>query len=520
MSVTTNYPGVYIQELQNPIHTISGVSTSITAFIGSAPRGPIDTATLIHSFAEYTRLFGGLSKSNKMSYAVYHYFLNGGTDAIIIRVVNGANETTFTITGSTLKLQAVYPGDWANKLKINIDSNVDISNSSRLGQDQGSDLFNLHISDDTFMIKEDYFNLSVDKDNSKFVTNILLADSQLLNVADGSAMPTKAPPVSTTEGKQPAITIKDNTKDTGSNGDFPTKAQILGDPVKKTGLYALDNVDIFNILCIPPYGKDEESASEVYADAYTYCENKRAILIVDPPKSWINKKIPQDEIDTKAGLTRGKNAAIFFPRINAPDPLDENRLHTFVPCGAVAGVIARTDSERGVWKTAAGIDAALRGVSELSVKLTDPENGELNPLGINCLRSFPSVGPVVWGSRTMRGADVLTDQWKYLAVRRTALYIEESLYRSTKWVVFEPNDEGLWSQIRLNIGAFMHDLFRKGAFQGTNPKDAYLVKCDKETTTQYDIDRGIVNILVGFAPLKPAEFVIIQIQQLAGQVEV
>ena len=217
---------------------------------------------------------------------------------------------------------------------------------------------------------------------------------------------------------------------------------------------------------------------------------------------------------------RDENAVIYFPSIRAPDPLAESRLRTFVPCGAVAGIMAKTDAQRGVWKAPAGIDAILTGVPELELKLTDPENGELNPLGINCLRVMPATGRVVWGARTMKGADRLANQWKYLPVRRTALYIEESLYRGTQWVVFEPNDEPLWSQIRLNVGAFMHDLFIQGAFQGSTPKEAYLVKCDKETTTQYDIDRGIVNILVGFAPLKPAEFVIIKIQQLAGQTEV
>ena len=150
----------------------------------------------------------------------------------------------------------------------------------------------------------------------------------------------------------------------------------------------------------------------------------------------------------------------------------------------------------------------------------DAENGDLNPLGINCLRSFPVVGRVVWGSRTLRGADQLADEWKYVPVRRTALFIEESLYRGTQWVVFEPNDEPLWAQIRLNVGAFMQGLFRQGAFQGSTPREAYFVKCDKETTTQNDINLGIVNIVVGFAPLKPAEFVIIKLQQIAGQIQV
>jgi phage tail sheath protein FI len=144
----------------------------------------------------------------------------------------------------------------------------------------------------------------------------------------------------------------------------------------------------------------------------------------------------------------------------------------------------------------------------------------LNPLGLNCLRKFPIYGHVVWGSRTLKGADAFADEYKYIPVRRTALYIEESLYRGTQWVVFEPNDEPLWASIRLNVGAFMHGLFRQGAFQGSTPKDAYFVKCDKDTTTQNDIDAGIVNILVGFAPLKPAEFVVIQLQQIAGQIQV
>jgi uncharacterized protein len=160
----------------------------------------------------------------------------------------------------------------------------------------------------------------------------------------------------------------------------------------------------------------------------------------------------------------------------------------------------------------------VRNVPELEDALTDAENGALNPLGINCLRSFPIFGNIVWGARTLEGADQQASEWKYVPVRRTALFIEESLYRGLKWVVFEPNDEPLWSQIRLNVGAFMQNLFRQGAFQGRTPREAYFVKCDSETTTQNDINLGIVNIVVGFAPLKPAEFVILKLQQMAGQI--
>jgi phage tail sheath protein FI len=185
----------------------------------------------------------------------------------------------------------------------------------------------------------------------------------------------------------------------------------------------------------------------------------------------------------------------------------------------VAGVFSRTDAQRGVWKAPAGSEASLSGAAGLEIIMSDAENGQLNPLGINCLRSLSTFGRVVWGSRTLHGANDRASEWKYIPVRRTALFIEESLFRGTQWVVFEPNDEPLWAQIRLNLGAFMHNLFRQGAFQGTTPKEAYFVKCDKETTTQSDINSGIVNILVGFAPLKPAEFVVIKIQQIAGQIE-
>jgi phage tail sheath protein FI len=216
-----------------------------------------------------------------------------------------------------------------------------------------------------------------------------------------------------------------------------------------------------------------------------------------------------------------RNAALYFPRVIQADPQRDGQLDIFVPCGLVAGIMARTDVRRGVWKAPAGIDdGGINGIQGLQVNLTDNENGTLNPIGINCLRAFPIIGRVVWGARTLRGADQLADEYKYVPIRRLALFIEESLYRGLQWVVFEPNDEPLWAQIRLNVGAFMQNLFRQGAFQGKSPREAYFVKCDRETNPQYDIDRGIVNIHVGFAPLKPAEFVIIKLQQIAGQLEV
>jgi phage tail sheath protein FI len=228
--------------------------------------------------------------------------------------------------------------------------------------------------------------------------------------------------------------------------------------------------------------------------------------------------VPQARVGPAGlGLTaNGDYGAIYFPALIEADPLRKGQLDYYPPSGAVAGVIAQTDTNRGVWKAPAGIAAGFVGVQGFRVLMTDDENGELNPFGVNCLRKFPNVGNVVWGARTLRGADTLSDDYKYLPVRRLALYIEESLFRGTKWVVFEPNDEPLWAQIRLNVQSFMQNQFTLGAFAGRTPKDAYLVKCDSETTTPYHQSIGVVNIVVGFAPLRPAEFVVLQIEQLAG----
>jgi phage tail sheath protein FI len=317
-----------------------------------------------------------------------------------------------------------------------------------------------------------------------------------------------------------------------ANGEVPDAAKLTGGSKGKTltpdeadfetalvpvsgagGLYYLDRIALFNLLCIPG-----ETKPAILSSLQHFCRDRRAFLIADCASTAIMNSL-QNGPDTALTGDDAINAAFYFPWVNAPDPLQENRPAKFPPCGFAAGLYARTDSSRGVWKAPAGTDASLAGASSPSIVLTNDENGVLNPKAVNCIRSLPVYGTVLWGARTLRGNDEIGSEWKYIPVRRTALFIEESLYRALKWVVFEPNDEPLWSQIRLNIGAFMHNLFRQGAFQGSTPRDAYLVKCDKETTTQADINLGIVNIVVGFAPLKPAEFVIIKIQQIAGQIE-
>jgi phage tail sheath protein FI len=539
MPVTPTYPGIYIEEIPSGVRTITGVATSITAFVGSAPRGPVNDPITINSFADYERIFGGLSLDSTMSYAVRSFYLNGGSQAVIVRLARlagdgeAAEAATITLPvlssppGPALVLVAANPGAWGSKLGAMVDYDTRDTNDQTL--------FNLTISE-AGGATERFLNVSVDEGNARYLPRVLEQSSMLVRVNKDSAgeyeisnvrpddtLGISSPPTSPPTEKHTAIAATG-----GSNGGPLTPAEFNGSGTQagKTGLYALEKADLFNLLCIPPLSPTTDVEPPLLDEAAGYCQKRRAMLLVDPPRHWTNKEIAKREFvaetDGYPGLKGqpSNHAALFFPRLRQPNPLRDNQLEECVPCGAVAGVIARTDVQRGVWKAPAGQDATLAGVPQLSVSLTDDENGELNPLGINCLRAFPVIGRVVWGARTIQGADRLASEWKYIPVRRTALFIEESLYRGTQWVIFEPNDEPLWSQIRLNVGAFMQNLFRQGAFQGKTPREAYFVKCDKETTTQNDINLGIVNVIVGFAPLKPAEFVILKIQQLAGQIEV
>ncbi len=529
MPVALTYPGVYIEEIPSGVRTITGVATSITAFVGRALSGPVDESVTINSFADFERIFDGLWVDGPMSYAVRDFYLNGGSQAIIVRLYHAetgddANPAKAKLSVNGLTLKAAYPGAWGNNLRARVDHDVSAEVAERYGLEK-TDLFNLTVHDTKTGVTELFRNVSV-KVGARQVDKVLENESRLVRVSGSlpESRPTAHAAPQADEDvwgdNDPATNSNVAETDEASDGENLVVADFTGTGklAAKEGLYALEQADLFNLLCIPPYLASSDVDSSLISAAATYCEKRRAMLLVDAPSGWTDKDKAKAGIKAGVGTT-SKNAAIFFPRLKQPNPLRENQIEKFVPCGAVAGIFARTDTQRGVWKAPAGQDATLVAVPQLSVPLTDAENGELNPLGVNCLRTMPPAGRLIWGSRTLQGDDRLASEWKYIPVRRVALFLEESLYRGTQWVVFEPNDEPLWAQIRLNVGAFMHNLFRQGAFQGSSPREAYFVKCDKESTTQNDINLGIVNIVVGFAPLKPAEFVIIKIQQIAGQIE-
>lgn len=632
LSLTT--PGVYVQELPSGTRTVTGVSTSLTAFVGPARRGPVNVPTRIFSFADFERQFGGLWTESTMSQSVRQYFGSGGGEALIVRVANadvgsgdeatsaevglsvasgrmvlqataeaaalpgfdhlsltvqniagdtfdlvvaaedaanavlndGANDFSYTVggldisvadsmaaalagestgpanpditlvelvgsqiseipdavevttsregglhlaaisasSGNDVDLVSANPGSWGNSLRASV---------SVIDAPDGAFHLTLREVDDAGNVVADevFHNVSLVANSPRALDQVLELESALARVA--GAMPAGA--AATTDALVPFTN--------GADGTQPRVLEdVTGNSADRSGIYALLAADIFNLLCIPLASWETGVPAHValWTEAAVLCEQRRAFLLIDPPNEWNAAA----DFNAVAGASstfspRSPNAALFYPQVRAPDPLSEGRLGNFPPCGFVAGVMARTDGSRGIWKAAAGTEAGLRGVPELRTKLTDAQQGVLNPLGINCLRTFPVFGSVVWGSRTLEGADALASQWKHIPVRRLALYMEESLFRGTRWAVFEPNDEPLWAQIRLSIGSFLQGLFRQGAFAGRSAREAYFVKCDRETTTQADIDRGIVNVIIGFAPLKPAEFVVIKLQQIAARPE-
>jgi phage tail sheath protein FI len=654
------YPGVYIEELSSGVHTITGVATSIAAFIGWAAQGPANQATLVQSWTDYSNQFGGLDSRSYLGYAVSQFFVNGGQQAYIVRLVQ-ATTLAGTATGTSgavqiaagtgqLALTASSPGAWSNAYAIQIAASTSAAagtfklttlyapssaapivletfdnlvastfaaksisssyitaaaptaptaapangiyrlaggadgngagvpaaapasvNITGLSFDPSSSpskvsfpasttpggltftAVNPGIWANTLSVQfqprpddytrfslavlstdpvtqaqttvETYANLSLNPTDSqgRYVVNIIVEQSSVLNASMNATSPLTIKLVNPVPSIVPVSGVGSVSLVGGFDGIVLSPSTIQGTPAAfetalnaagtaTGGVQILASISGFNLLCVP--GEiDPATISSLQA----FCVAQRAFLIADCQST-----------DTFATLQKGPNSGIvgknsansafYFPWVQVFDP-QLGMTRAFPPCGFVAGIYAATDTARGVWKAPAGIDAGLTGEAGLTTTLTDLQNGTLNSQGINCLRNFRAYGDVVWGARTLQGSDQVGSQWKYVPIRRLALFLESSLYDGTQWVVFEPNDETLWGQIRLNIGAFLQGLFLQGAFQGTTPSQAYFVKCDAENNPQASIDQGVVNVLVGFAPLYPAEFVVIQIQQIAGQIQ-
>ncbi|MEP3891316.1 MAG: phage tail sheath C-terminal domain-containing protein [Hellea sp.] len=538
MPVNVSYPGVYVEDLPSKQRIITPSPTSITAFIGRALMGPVDVSSTIFNFGDFQRIYGGLAFDYPLSYAVRDFFANGGSQAVIGRLFEPVPESGdgFSLLKFAPKsdshdseyplllLKAAGPGLWGNRLKAQIDMTGITAASAKIFSEYGltqEDLFNLTLSLEDAKGKtiksERYLNLTVKTTgiSASFpnrIDRVLANESMLARIESLSASPPQNGALTRGVG--------------GDDGTYLTPKTYLGDQATKTGLYLLEHASIFNLLCIPPDRRifpgvpnaEQDMDGMVRSEAARYCADRRAFYIVDPLAEWSElaekgqvQNIAPTQLgingQNKNGIEIERNAAVFFPRLWQEDILMDVKPALFAPCGAIAGVIAASDVSRGVWKAPAGTDAGLADIMKLEAKLTDAQNGLLNPLGVNCLRTFPVMGSVIWGSRTLRGADVMQDDYKYIPVRRLALFVEDSVIRGTEWAVFEPNDETLWASLRFCVETFLAGLSRKGAFYN------FKVACDATTTTPTDVAQGIVNIMIQVAPVKPAEYLVIHISQ-------
>jgi len=452
----------------------------------------------------------------------------------LTRIPDAAGAAAALLTFGPLVLTASSPGAWGNQVGVFFDKkNIGQDVALRYvdyGIETSTDFWNVNV---VYPIKKGQTQFPIAEtigpvylgplDAPCRIDHVLEQESDLLAAHQPVAAPAGAQLL-----QDPKLVGQQDPKSPnqrlgvlsgGQDGETLSSDIVIGSESARSGMFALQEVDLFNILVVPPDPllDGDPEMSVIYDAAAAYCASRRAILIADPPDKWgfSAKKSQFDKIsptDFNIGEIGARRSVFtYFPRIKKLDPEYGNRERVFSASGMIAGIFAATDVRRGVWKAPAGIEAGMNGVTNLEYRLTDMQNGILNQVGVNVLRDFPVIGKVIWGSRTLAGADALSDDYKYLPVRRLTNYIEESLLRGTKFAVFEPNAEPLWSQLRLTIGAFMTDLSRQGAFYD------YFVLCDTSTTTQYDIDRGRVNVTVAFAPVKPAEFVILTIQQLAGQ---
>ena len=553
MPVTTSYPGIYIQELPSSSHTITAAPTNIAVFIGYTH--PLKTLPAnfgqpveIFGFMDYQRQFGGFVRSaayaaasnafafaddpsadpgtafGDMAEAVNQFFLNGGTTAFVVGIENAnlalvgatvaigslvftATEITDEVFGMTLTLRPVNPG-----ASPPLDEVADVIISYGPASGPGT------VTETYRRVSMEPFEADGITPNPDYIATRLSA-SQLVSVSVASP-PGPFPATTTTQSFASSLPAATSIFQAS---DFNT---VMAQDT------ALDKLPIFNLMVIP--GVTNPS---VLGTALAFCERKRAFLIMDPPitasADGTDPRFPiriQDVMNGNVSSMpippEGANSALYFPYLKSPDPLTGSatnpvtqQVNEIAPAATVAGVFAATDLARGVWKAPAGFQATTTNTTGVvhRGRMTDLRQGTLNPIGVNCLRDFPNIGTAVFGARTL--VTVTDEQWRYVPVRRMALFLEQSLYANLTWVVFEPNSDPLWAAITMSINSFMLGLFRQGAFQGTTPSQAFSVQCNSQTTTQTDIDNGIVNIVVAFAPLKPAEFVVITIAQLAGQAQ-
>lgn len=517
-----SHPGVYVEEIRSGSRPIEAAGTSTAAFIGYTMRGPLEEPFLITRFDQYQARYGGIRPvatftaggitpmGDPMGLSLQAFFQNGGGRAYVLRLATGTAVASGALTdgGSpVLVFNAVDPGTWGEAILVRYSPKSSAAEN---------DLFTVEVGilgDGEFQGLELFSDLSLDAADPRFIEGRINDASELISVAMAEGVN-----LETVEANLTAAGTQTVALTGGNDGVVPgTQAHVAA-------LARLQKVRDINIICLPGQqwpAPEAGGGNGVVDAAIAHCETmKNRMVIVDPPPAT---ELTSEQAVTDLGLPTKTYCALYYPWVRVSNPFyhpetnpGASRTVLAPPSAFAAAIWAKTDQRRGVWKAPAGVETSLLGVADLEFAVEDAEQDFLNPLGVNALRRLPSLGAVVWGTRTL--ATRADPEWRYVPVRRTAMLIEESIRDGIQWAVFEPNDHRLWSSLRTNIDSFMNGLFRAGAFQGERSSDAYFVRCGfGDTMTQGDIDRGRVIVIVGFAPVKPAEFVIVRIQQKVGQ---
>jgi phage tail sheath protein FI len=552
MAITPTYPGVYITETATIPHVVTAATTNITAFIGEFPKGPTSEAVLVTSWSQFEMEFGSLSADSSLAaYAVLQFFLNGGIGAWIVRMAPTADPALSSLVAQpaaaasalvsiplggapAVEISANSPGAWGNDLAVEFRasgpaSHPDPSHVDLLVYEVPAGKTFAPSPPPSYQPVETITNIQILATSTQPAPtpeHIARAISSSSNYVTAAVAASASPPSS--PGASWAQLGPNGTGGAWSApGLWDAVVEVeLGDGGRLTHIAPA----VFNIMCVPDLALAPAAEQVSVVDAaHKFCADRQAFLIVDPPPP---ESAAGPATDTTvdhigigaAGLQNLVNwadpllspdnvaAAAYYPWVEITDPVT-GFPRLVPPSGTVAGVYAATDTARGVWKAPAGVEAQLSGVIALGdTSITDTVNGELNVMGVNCLRTFPLYGSIVWGARTLAGSDIAGSPFKYVPVRRLADFIEQSLQQSLRWAVFEPNAPALWGAITLEVTAFMAGLFAAGAFAGSSAAQAYTVACNATTTSPTDMLSGIVNVNVGFAPVDPAEFVMLNIQ--------
>ncbi|MFF4588248.1 phage tail sheath family protein [Streptomyces sp. NPDC001388] len=514
-------PGVYVEEVASGSRPIEGVGTSVAAFVGLAPTGPLNEPTLVTNWTQYVAAFGDFTDGYYLAHSVYGFFNNGGSAAYVVRVggspagAAGDAKSPAAVSGSaapaalpageprqlgTFTVTAVAPGNLS----------VEVADAEGEGP---AERFKLIVKDGDRAVET--FDVSAKKGNRSYVVTQVKERSKLITVAEAAPAAQLARPENQTVAlpaasapAAPAVPAADEPVTVGP-------AQYLGDSADRTGFGGLEAVDEVSMVAVPDlmaaYQRgaiDLEAVKAVQLGLIAHCELMGdRVAVIDPPPGLNARQIRVWRQET-AGYD-SKYAALYYPWIKSFDPAS-GQARLIPPSGHVAGVWARNDSERGVHKAPA--NEVVRGAVDLEIQITRGEQDLLNPIGVNCIRAFPGRGIRVWGARTLSSDPA----WRYLNVRRYFNYLEESILIGTQWVVFEPNDHALWARIRRNVSAFLVNEWRAGALFGARPEEAFYVKCDEETNPPESVDVGRVVCEIGIAPVKPAEFVIFRLAQFSS----